>query len=116
MPDVISSEDIMLRPSDHAVPYEFAAPAASASGSNDGALPFGYTISSVVAKVFDKKRIEKTSEILDSPAQVANNVITVALNYPATSGVGRYMLQFICTLNGGQVIDFFADRIVAEVK
>lgn len=112
MPDVAESEDILLRPGDNSVPYEFYAPAASVAGGNDGALPYGYSIVSVDVKAYNASRVEK-SELIDS-FTVNNNVIVVNLNYPAVAGVGKYLLRFICTLNTGKVITFLADRVRAE--
>lgn len=113
MPDVIETEEILLRPGDAGVPYEFHAPPASAAGENDGAIPYGYSISSIQVFAYDVKGVDKTSELIYN-SQVAQNIITVQLNYPSVSGTGKYLLKFLCTLNTGITITFLADKIRAE--
>jgi len=101
MPDFQGNDDIIVQPGTYNYPYEFEITVCSAAGANDGFLPFGRTIASVVvtahkhgpAILVDTELIENDSEL--------DQIITVSFTYPGTNGAGRYKLEFVMTLDDG---------------
>lgn len=110
MSDVIGHEVITLRPGDSAVPYDFNAPACSSQNANDGAIPYGTDVSSVVVKGY-KKGVE-SSNLIQASSE-SNNIIQVQLNYP-TEGGGKYQLRFDLTLDTGAVLSKRFDEVHAK--
>jgi len=106
-------EAIILQPGAGTVPYTFTFAAASSATANDGSIPNGTTISSADVKAFDEGGTDRTSEIVDSEANTTT-VITTQLKYPATTGAGRYSLEFVITLSDGSVMEFDFTRIYAK--
>lgn len=116
MPDFKGTEDITLQPGDATVPYTFALTPCTSATANDGAIPFGTTVSSVA--VTAHKQVDGTvitSDIIVS-SSVSSNVVTVNLKYPATSGEGEYHLQILATLNTGAILEFDFNRVKARNK
>ena len=94
---------IILQPYTEAAPYTFTFTICSSATANDGAIPYGDSVSACTVKAYDADNEDVTSEIIDS-SSVANNVVSVALNYPATSGAGSYKLTFqVATTNGAHL-------------
>jgi len=105
---------ITLEPNDSGVPYSFTITASSSTTANDGFIPYGTNVNSVSAKAYDSNSNDVTSEMVNGTPAVDNNVITVNLDYPSTSGTGVYKLTLILTLNTGSVIEADFIRIRAE--
>uniref|UniRef100_A0A6M3MCQ7 Tail protein n=1 Tax=viral metagenome TaxID=1070528 RepID=A0A6M3MCQ7_9ZZZZ len=108
MPDFKELGDITVQPGDLTVPYTFGLPACSSAIANDGSIPYGTTISSVV--VTAEKADGTVATGLVASSSVASNVVTVNLTYPST-GDGTYHLEFVCTLNTGAKIEFDFNRV-----
>ena len=115
MPDNFQgTKDIILQPGDTSIPYTFEVTVCSSATANDGTLPYGTSISSVVVTGHvSETGTVVTSEIINSSSET-NNVISVLLKYPATSGEGWYHLKFVCTLSSGAVKELDFARIYAE--
>ena len=111
MSDVIGFEVITLRPGDSAIPYSFEASPASSQSANDGAIPYGTSVSGAVVTCF-KNGVAVTDVIEGS--DVSNNIIQVQLNYPDTNKGGKYELRFALTLDTGAVINKRFDELYAE--
>ena len=106
---------ILLQPGSATVPYTFTFTAASSATANDGSIPFESTISSAVVKAFDEGGTDRTSEMIVGTTPVTGGlVVTVSLKYPATSGAGRYSLEFLLTLSTGAVLEFDYTRVSAR--
>ena len=106
-------EVIILQPGSATVPFTFTFAAASSATANDGSIPFGTTMSSVVVTAFDEGGTDRTTEIVASESNTAT-VQTVNLKYPSTTGAGRYSLEFVATLSSGAVMEFDFTRIYAK--
>jgi len=106
-------EDIVLQPGSSAVPFKFVFAACSSATANDGSLPYGDTISSVAVKAFDEAGADRTSEIVAS-SSTTTTTATANLQYPATTGAGRYSLELVLTLASGAVLEFDFTRVYAE--
>lgn len=115
MPNFKGNDKILLQPNDEAVPYRFDFDACSSSTSNDGFLPYGTTISGVSVSATTDGGVDTTDELISSTSVNSNN-ITVALNYPSTTGEGRYHLTFILTLDSGSVLEADYNGVVARDK
>lgn len=100
---------IILQPGSLTVPYSFTFSIASSATANDGAIPFGSTISSVAVKAFDVGGTDRTTEMVVS-SSVSSPVVSVALKYP-TTGPGVYSLEFVLTLSTGAKMEFDFTRI-----
>jgi len=111
MADVQGHKTINLRPGD-SVTYEWNAPACSSRGGNDGAIPFGTTLSSVVVKAY-KGSVDVTSEIVVQAA-ADGNIVQAELKYPATNGGGKYELRFALTLDNSEVINKRFNELYAK--
>ena len=87
--------------------YTFKFPIASSATANDGAIPYGRTISSVIVTAYDEDDADVTSELIEGTPSLSTVTVTVVLKYPA-SGVGRYKLTFDLTLDNGwtREVDF----------
>lgn len=105
--------DITLQPGSAAAPYTFTFAACTSATANDGSIPFGTTISSVAVKAFDEGGTDRTSEIVDSSSNTTL-VISVDMNYPSTTGAGRYSLEFVITLSNAKVLECDFTRIYAK--
>ncbi|GAG13737.1 unnamed protein product, partial [marine sediment metagenome] len=73
---------IILQPGDATVPYTFTFKACTTAIANDGSIPYGTTISSVVVVVFDESGTDVTAQIVASESNTAL-VETINLKYPA---------------------------------
>ena len=92
MPDHFQGNaHVELQPGDANLPIRFRFNAASASTSNDGAMPFGSTISSVVSTVKDCRGIDATTSLISS-SQITQNVVTIYLNHSSDVADGKYTL------------------------
>ena len=113
IPNFKNTDEIVLQPNDDGVIYEFEVTTASSSGSNDGYLAFGRSVSSVAVSAYNEA-LTTVTDLLDGVATVTNNLIRQPLQYPSTSGEGRYKLTFIMTIDDGSTkeADFF--RVYAE--
>ena len=101
------SSCIFLQPGDATVPYTFTFKACTTATANDGSIPNGTTISSVVVKVFDAQDtdVTVTSGIYVGDSLDAGGlVVTITLKYP-TSGDGRYSIEMLATLDSGAVME-----------
>ncbi len=108
------SRNIVLQPNDRAVPYDFEFTVCSAAGANDGALPYGDSVSSVTVTAHTEDGADVTGELINGTPVVDNNTVTVALDYPSTSGPGTYHLTFVVTTANGVRIEFDFNRIRAR--
>ena len=118
MPDFKEVQDIILQPLDVEAPYSFSIPACTSATANDGGIPYDTTIASVVVTAHKQSDgSDVSSEIVDS-SSVSDNIVSVALNYPSTSGVGTYHLRFALTLDNSDasVIEKDFNRVKARNK
>lgn len=113
MPNVQGTDRIILQPTEQVVPYTFTFGVCSSATANDGAIPYGDSVSSCAVKAYDGSGDDKTSEIVNS-SSLASNVVTVELDYPTTSGAGSYKLTFQVTTANGVHLEFDFNRIVAK--
>lgn len=116
MPDFQGTDQITVQPGDEQVPYTFTFTVCSSATANDGAIPFGTTVDSVVVSATMADGTAD-AELVDSSSESAN-VVTVKLTYPSTNGNGRYHLKFLITLDNvdASVIEFDFNRVVVEDK
>ena len=90
---------LILQPSDSDKSITFSFPACSEATENDGAIPYGTTISSALATIAREDTGEDaTSEIIQGTSNTTTTV-TVTFTYPTTTGTGTYYLKFVLTLN-----------------
>jgi len=111
------TKTITLQPGDATVPYTFTFDICSSATANDGAIPFGDTISTAVVKIFSEAGTDVTASMLSIAATVALTVVTVKLKYPAgvdPPGAGRYSIEFILTLASTAVMEFDFTRLFVE--
>lgn len=115
MTDSFKGQDlILLQPGDVAVPYSFNFTVCSASTKNDGALPYGETISNLSVTAHTEAGASATTSIIDAVSFSSFTGI-LWLNYPSSLGPGRYHLTFIVNLTAtSQAMEFDFNRIVAK--
>jgi len=103
---------INLQPGD-SMPWDFYFPPA-ASVTQKGAIPTGTNIASVIVTAFNSEGDSATAELIDGVPTVVDNVVTVVLKYPATTGDGRYKVTFACTLDTGSTRQFDFQRVFGK--
>jgi len=98
--------DITIQSGD-SIGYNFKFPIASSATSNNGAIPFGRTISSVTVTAYAADGTDVTTLIIEGTPSLISTTVIVVLKYP-TTGVGRYKLTFDLTLDNGwtREVDF----------
>ena len=112
--DFVGVASIELQPATAGAPYTFSLPACSGVGTNDGRLPYGDSIVSVIVTAHTAAGVDVTAELISgTPTVTDGEDITVALNYPATTGPGRYHLRFVYTLDSGVVDEVDFNKIMA---
>ena len=106
--DVLGTETLELQPGDVAVPYTFRVTVCSSADGNDGFIPYGTNVSSLVATTYNSSDAAKT-DILNNTYNysVTDNLITFYLDYPTVSGIGLYKLKGILTLDNGRTTKAF---------
>jgi hypothetical protein len=114
MPDIEGTSRIVLQPTERVVPYTFTFPVCSSATANDGAIPYGDSVSACTLKAYDSDGNDVSSELVSS-SSVASNVVTVELDYPSTSGAGKYKLTFQITTANSVHLEFDFNRVVAIV-
>jgi hypothetical protein len=99
MPDFQGTQSIILQPGDSAVPYTFEFTVCSNSTANDGAIPYGHSVSSVVTAVHREDGTAVTTGIVSTSSETSN-VVTLWLSYPTSSGAltGKHHITFTATL------------------
>lgn len=108
------SDWITIQPNDLLVPYSFLFTVCSASTKNDGAIPYGETITRVDPTIHTESGTVCTTEILIE-SSLTSFTDTLWLSYPSTRGVGRYHITFNVALsNTSNVIEFDFNRLVAK--
>ncbi len=116
MPDFIELGDITVQPATLKAPYQFSLPACSSASANDGSIPYGTNIASVVVTAHKSDGTAATG-LVAAAATVASNVVTVKLTYPSTDS-GTYHLEFACTLDNADatVLEFDYNRVKVRDK
>lgn len=112
MPSFRGNKKVVIQPGSVDVGFCFHVTTCTSATSNDGAIPFSTTISSVAvsAKTADGTTDTEliTSTILSTPD------IDLALSWPTTNGAGRYKITFILTMSDSSKIEIDFHRIVCE--
>ena len=106
-------DSITIQPGTDAAVYTFTFSICSSATANDGAIPYSDTIVTEAVKAFGEDGSDVTDEIVDTSSSTTT-VVTVALNYPSTSGGGRYSLEFVLTLASGAKMEFDFSRLYAR--
>ena len=120
MPDFQGTKSIFLQPGDVSVPYTFTWTVCTASTGNDGAIPYGHTVSSVVTAIRHESGLVCTTGILSSSSH-SGSVTSVFLTYPSSSGflTGKYHVTFAATISDGSttyVREFDFNRLIVRDK
>lgn len=120
MPDFQGTKPIILQPNDVMVPYTWTWTICTASTGNDGAIPYGHTVSSVVTSITHESGTVCTTGILASSSH-SGAVTTTFLTYPSSSGflTGKYHMKFTATISDGTtafVKEFDFNRLVVKDK
>ena len=113
--DFMGLDTIGLQPLDSNLPYTFEVTVCSSATANDGAIPFGLSVTGVVVVAYSETLgTDVTATMIQGTPTVSSNIVTVDLNWPGAAG--RYKLTFKCTLTGGLVKELDFTRISALDK
>lgn len=120
MPDFQGSKVIFLQPGDVSVPYGFKWTICTGTTENDGAIPYGHTVSSVVTAITHESGTVCTTGLLSSSSHIGT-VTTVLLSYPTSSGAltGKYHMKFVATISDGTTTytkEFDFNRLLVRDK
>lgn len=115
MPDFQGIKDIKLQPLSATIPYTFTFPIATGAAANDGAIPFGLTISTLVMTAHKEDGTDASTALISS-SSLATNIATVKLKWPTGVGLeaGRYHLVFKLTLSDASIMPFDFNRVIAR--
>ena len=86
------------------------------TSNNDGAIPYGTTVSSVIVVVYDSDDSDVTSDIIVGTPTLDSNIVKVQLKYPVTNGAGSYRINFVATISNDDVIEDNFNLLVAKLK
>ena len=109
MPSFKGVAKITIRPGTVSVSYRFHCSTCSSSKSNDGALPFNTTISSVTVVAKTDAGVVYTELI--TATNLTQPDIDLTLSYPTTNGTGRYSLTFLLVMSNGSTIELGYNRV-----
>ena len=115
MPSFKTQGQINLQPNDN-IGYSFEVTVASSVSTNDGTIPYGTTVSSVVVIVYDKDDTIITTDLVVGTPTISSNIISIQLKYPTINGVGRYKITMLLTLSSGDTKELDFDRLYARNK
>ncbi len=120
MPDFQGSKSIFLQPGDTKVPYGFKWTICTGTTENDGAIPYGQSVSSVLTAIKHESGLVCTTGILTS-SSLSAGITTILLTYPSSSGflTGRYHITFTVTIVDGATTytkDFDFNRLIVRDK
>ena len=78
----------------------------SAAGANDGEIPYGRTISTIVVTATNSAGEDKTSNLISGTPNLVSSTLTVVFKHPGAAGV--YKIKCVATLDNGhtQVLTF----------
>lgn len=107
------NNEIIVQPNDVGVSYSFQFDVCTSVTANDGYLPYGTSIDSVIVTAKTEEGIDATSALIVSSSELAN-VVTVALQYPTSLGEGRYKLTFVLTLSDATILEADFSRVEAK--
>ena len=110
----LEQKTITLQPNDTKVPHTFTFSVCSSATANDGFLPYGTNIASVVVTAYNSSGTAVTATMVSGTPSVASNIVTTKLNYPGASGA--YKLTMVATLDNGDATEIEADftRVIAK--
>lgn len=115
MDDFQGIATIEIQPNDAGLPYSFAVTACSAVDANDGAIPYGTNVVSVAVTATNLATgADVTDAMIEGTPTVAENVVSVNLNWPGAAG--KCKLTFLLTLTGDIVRELDFTRITAVDK
>lgn len=112
MDDFQGNSSIVIQTHDSEVPYAFRFPACSAEDVNDGAIPYGTTISSCAATAKNAETGLDASAALIKSVTVDDDKVTLELSYPGA--VGTFHITFVLTLSTGAKIEKDFIRVMAR--
>lgn len=120
MPDFEGTKSIILQPGDVGVPYTFTWTICTSSTGNDGAIPFGHTVSGVVTTIHHENGTVYSTALLAASSHTGQ-VTSIFLSYPTSSGYvsGKYHATFIATISDGTTTfakEFDFNRIIVKDK
>ena len=103
--DFLGGDTAWLQPDTEQYPLSFGFSVCSSATANDGALPYGTTISSATVEITDSAGADKTSSVLNGSASVSGG-LTVQFLVDYSLPDGRYVIELQLTLSSGAVIPF----------
>lgn len=95
------------------LPAYFNHKACSTFKKNDNILPFGTYITDASVNIYHVNKSDVTTEWLVQDLVLTENMITLILQYPATSLNGLYDIKFTLTLNDGNIKYAYFDKLFA---
>ncbi len=99
MPDFEGTKPIILQPGDFGVPRQWEFTVCSNSTGNDGGLPWGHSLSSVVTTIHREDGTNLTASILAS-SSCTGNILTTWLKYTTANAIpGKHHIKFTATID-----------------
>jgi hypothetical protein len=103
MDDFQGTRDVVLQPGDAGVPVRFEVTVCSDADANDGALPYGESVGSVVVSAHKEDGTDATSALINGTPSTSGNTIIVVMDYPGSTGI--FHLKFIVTATPTSTLD-----------
>jgi hypothetical protein len=113
MSDFKTNGRITLRPED-IKGKSYTITTSTSATANDGFIPYGTTVDSVVTVAYDKDDEIVTTDLITGTPTVSDNVINVQYKYPVINLNGQYKIVFTLTLDNSDVYTAIFPRVYAE--
>ena len=108
------TQTIEIQPTTTKATYTFRFAACSSATANDGSIPYGTSVSSVVVKAYDEDGEVATTSLIVGTPTVAANVVSISFKWPGTAG--DYKVSITYTLSNDDVDEVDFARVSARDK
>ena len=115
MPDFLNftrQTQVKLQPTTRNLPVSFAFTRCTSTTSNDGAIPYGETISSAVVKAHSPSGTEVTSSMVTQAATVDGLNVSCEISWYTGVADGLHKLTVILTMLSGYIDEFDCQRVL----
>ncbi|MCE5335081.1 MAG: hypothetical protein LLG06_10910 [Desulfobacteraceae bacterium] len=114
--DFEGREIITIKPSTRDYPISMSFRVCSSEMANDGAIPFGTTISSAVVKAYDPTGADVTANLVTIPATVQKNTVKCGVSWHEGIVPGLHTLTAVLTFASGHIDEFDLKRVLVEAN
>ncbi|MCE5335475.1 MAG: hypothetical protein LLG06_12905 [Desulfobacteraceae bacterium] len=112
--DFEGREIVKVRPNTKDYPVGMSFSICSSETANDGAIPFGTTMSSAVVKAYGPTGADVTAILVTIPATVQGNTVKCGVSWHEKIVPGLHTLTAVLTFASGHIYEFDLKRVLVE--